>query len=160
MDSLALVLSVFAIAVLAAFVSDCLRRDPDTLPLAGRLPKGLSGHMLRVVWIAGLAASFVGGLYGFTVRERNEAREGQATDPPATETRRTLRLPFYVRVETVTASADGSFLGSTRSTRTQIPWAFLAVAGLYGLGAAGAGGAADGGGQAGGDRTGLTPPSA
>lgn len=161
LDSMALALSGWAVAVLLAFVSDCARRDPHRLPLAGRMPRALAGRPLRFLWIIALAASFVGGLYGLTVRERREVREARhaAVGPRGRETRRTFRLPFYVRVETVTTGTDGSFLGSSRSTRTQIPWAFLAVAGLYAAGAAGGGGrtardAADFG------PTGLNPPSA
>ncbi|HKK26488.1 MAG TPA: hypothetical protein VKB18_00230 [Gemmatimonadota bacterium] len=155
LDSIALALSGLAVAVLLAFATDCMRREPDHLPLAGRVPRALAGRPLRWLWIAALAASFVGGLYGIPLRERRDVREGEAeaAGPPGRETRRTLRLPFYVHVETVTTATDGSFLGSTRSTRTQIPWAFLAVAGIYAAGVAGGGGAT-------GDRAPLTPPSA
>jgi hypothetical protein len=138
LDTIALALSVFAFAVLGAFVSDCARRPPGRLPGARRAPPPLRGRPLRALWMATLVLSFVGGLYGLTVREHRDVREGEAAAPPGSEAHRVLRLPFYVREERVATAVDGSFLRSSRSTRTQLPWAFLAVVALYAWGAAAA----------------------
>ena len=135
LDSIALALSVFAFALLGAFVTDCARRDPGRLPGARRVPPLIRGGPLRVLWAAALAASFVGGLYGLTLREHRDVREGEAAAPVGSEAHRILRLPFYVREERVATAVDGSFLRSSRSTRTQLPWAFLVVAALYAWGA-------------------------
>lgn len=135
LETVALALSVFAFAVLGAFVTDCARRPAARLPAARRMPPLVRGRPLRVLWIAALGASFVGGLYGVTVRERRVVREGEAAAPPGSEAHRVLRLPFYVREDRVATAVDGAFLRSSRSTRTQVPWAFLAVAALYAWGA-------------------------
>jgi hypothetical protein len=140
LDSLALALSVFAFALLAAFVTDCARRDARLLPLADRMPAPLSGRPLRALWITALAVTFVAGLYGLPVRERRDVREGAAEGPVGMEAHRTLRLPFYVREDRVATAFDGSLVRSSRTTRTQVPWQFLAVVTLYGVGVATRGG--------------------
>ncbi len=131
LESIAVALSVFAFAVLAALASDCARREPAGLPLSDRLPRVVAGRPLRVLWLAALGLSFVAGLYGLTVVEHRDVREGRAGGAPGTEVRRILRLPFYVREDRVATAVDGSFQGSSHTTRVQLPWAFLAVAGLY-----------------------------
>ena len=133
-DALAFALSVLALVLFAVLALDLVRRPVRAFggdPESGRGP---GPGWRKAAWAAVLALSFAGGFYGLPVTRRTDVREGEVSTaaPIGRESRSVLRLPFLVRETRIATAADGTFLRSVRSARTQVPWSFALVALLYG----------------------------